>query len=176
MSLNLTTLRVSIYDIFTPLLGTLIWANPDDDRPALPYWDVMINPITKVGGNDYQGTPDDITELATFTGTREFTLQFRSFGNTGIQKLTDLYDAVEKPSVLASIAAEGLVFVQFMGGVSDITQIVNSTFEERGVLDMQMRTASQYTDDVGVIDEVVATMSYKNVYDTISTELITITA
>lgn len=175
MSLNIIAIQNSIYDIVTPILGTVIWANPNANRPVNTYYDMKITPISKIGGSDYQGYPD-VTGIASFLGNREFTLQFRSFGTGGIDGLANLYDQMEKPSVLSLLNAQGLAFIRFLTGVLDITEIVNSTPEERGVLDMQIRTSSEFSDNVGVIDELYCVTTIKEFNDTVSTDIITITA
>lgn len=172
--ITLTNLQKNIYDIFVPVLGTLIWAYPNADRPSQPYIDMNISPVSKIGGNDYMNSPNS-AGLSTFTGNREIVLNFRSFGVGGIDKLNSLFDVVEKPSFHQSMLAKEIVYVRFMTGVLDITEIVNTTYEERGVVDMLLRISSQYTDDVGLIEHVYGEYDIINYDDTVISDLITIT-
>ncbi len=177
MSINLSDIQDSLYNWADSILsGDVIWANENAPDPGKPYYDLMINPITKIGGTDYESAPDDITLKTEIIGNREFTLQVRSFGSGTIQGLHSLIDSLEKGSVLDSLRAEGIAYVQPLTGILDITGLRDTRFEERGVLDLQFRVASVDEDDVPIIDNLNAELISKIDLNTITVDLITITA
>lgn len=165
MSFDRTATQDAIQSWIDSILSTsddgFIWASANADHPPYPYYDGIINPVTFVGGSDYHESPDEITGIAEIVGNREFTLQLRSFGAGTIDGLQQLRDSLEKTSVLETLRASGLVFVQSLAGVADITELVNTEMQERGILDLQFRFASVETDVEGVIENLESTMAYK---------------
>ena len=154
MSFVQSTLELALYTwASTVSARTTIWYYPNAPRPALPYLSLCITDIKAIGW-DYELPPDDLGNSA-LLGNREFTLEINYYGDDALDKIEKLYTSLRSQSVKQTLAASGVFFVDRIMQ-SNITELIDSRFEQRYVLELQFRCSNQGitapdTFDVGVI-------------------------
>lgn len=155
---NWTSIQDSLFDWANgQLAAPVIWAEQNATPPANPYATLRMSSTTRVG-EDFIGPPDSVTGIADLTGNRDFMLEVQTFGTVAKTNIEKLRTSLQKPSVLAALRVDGVVFVEEVAQ-NNIADLVPGTtkYEEREFLDLMMRTASVDTDDVGVIEHVELT-------------------
>lgn len=128
----------------------------NDPRPPLPYVGFkIITPAAKFGDDskDY----DSNTGLWNSGGVRMMTVGFDVYGNTQeeaysymclLQASFDLEDVQEN---LREAVGIGICEI---GGVADLSQLLNTGFEARAHLEVKFSVASNIQSDLGEIDSV----------------------
>ena len=146
------SLETDIYDLFNPIItGTVIWADLNKPRPALPYSSIKMNSMRYVNQDHYS----DATSLGiqTVTGDREFTLSIQNFGKTDcVTFLNGVVNKLRLNTNLDKFMAKKIVPFN-TGAVLDISALVDNTnIEKRASLDVFIRIKSSITDNVGYIN------------------------
>jgi hypothetical protein len=138
----------------------VIYLYPNAPRPQVDYVSLYISTITQIGW-DWTEDPTDNTGISNMVGDREFTLQAQAYGGDPMTVLQNLRTSLQKQSVLDSLRVNGIVFVNWFA-INDVTELVDSRFEQRASMDILFRIADVYTDNLGVIDNVVLQEIYHN--------------
>lgn len=155
-------LQDAIYDFVSTAIGSVpaIWADNNGPAPDdATYVTMRINGLSRVA-QDYTSPPDETTLDRNITGNREFMLMLQSIGPGSIQLLETIRCELQKFSVLESLRADGLVYVD-EESIQNITQLDDSKFVERGALDIRFRLASITTTDDGAIEKTTIGTQYK---------------
>lgn len=127
----------------------VVWGEPNAPRPDLPYVQLKITSLARVG-EDYRPQPEDVAGTVKITGNRDFVVPIQAFGVGSLGILEDLRSSTEKVSVRDAFgAAKFCVFDT--GDVLDTTELIESRYREQGSLDLFMRTYSEVTDVLGTI-------------------------
>ena len=157
--IDFTVLRTSIYDwavanIPNGMPAIYYYANAPRNSPVVPidYITLYISQVTQIGW-DWNQDPTDNTGIANYVGDREFVLQVQGYGGDPLTVLNNLRTSLQKQTVLDSLRANGIVFVSWFP-INDITDLVDSRFEQRATMDVLFRMADKYTDNLGVINTV----------------------
>lgn len=139
-------------------------------RPTVDYITLYISGVTQIGWDYVQGPLTD-AGISQQVGDREFTVQVQGYGGDPISVLQNLRTSLQKDTVLNTLRANGIVFVNWFP-INDVTFLVDSRYEQRASMDILFRIADIYDDGSGVIDtveleEVLLNSSDDIVYDEI---------
>lgn len=182
MTISFNTVRDNLYDwavANVPVGMPVIFLNQNAPQPTnagtpLDYVTLYITSAIQVG-YDYTRNPDAQDGIADMFGDREFTLQIQAYGGDPITVLENLRTSLQKSSVLSSLRAVDLVYVEWFP-IQDLTTLIDSRYQNRAVWDSRWRIAQVYTDNVGVIETTEVTETFKDVLGTtVLTQTITIT-
>jgi len=163
MVLNFNSIKVSLYDWATQNIPSgmpAIYLFNNAPRPTVDYITLYITSCVQVGW-DYVQDPLDDTGIAEQVGDREFTLQIQAYGGDPFTVLNNLRTSLQKQTVLDNLRASGIVFCNWFP-INDVTELIDSRFEQRGSLDIVFRMADVYTDEIGVINTVEVEEIYKD--------------
>ncbi len=138
---DLNTIENAIYTWEQTVLPTIpmIWFHRNAPRPNVPYIAMHLKTINSKGVDAYIPKTDEIV------GNRDFILMIQGFGSGSQGFMETLKTSLEKPSIQLYLSQNNLVFVDRMG-VNDISEVVDSRWEERNQLDVIMRFAQVETD------------------------------
>lgn len=134
---------------------TLIrWARQNDPgKISLPYIDLFIREMENIG-QDYETAPNNTTAYASVYGNRDCILEISYYGEDAIQSLNQLYMSVRTYDVKQQFLQDEIVFVR-KESILDLTELIDTRYEERALATFIMRYASEFTDDnAGVIGTV----------------------
>lgn len=158
----MNTLKTNLHARIQALAGaeTVIWADQNTPRPALPYWTIRLQAQRMVGRDDRsQGV--DVNGIQQVFGVREATLNVQRIGADSEEKVADLRDELGKVTVtdawlLAKIA------VYNIGPVTNVPyEMDKGHLEPRAVLDLFVRYGTELDDEVGVIETVEMAGQYE---------------
>ena len=144
----------------------VVFEDQSAPRPAKPYISMKVSSIVDIGQEDARGSIDDDGD-SIFTGNREFTLGMSSYGDDALNVLSMLRDSFNSPTELQTLRDNGVVFVDQLL-FTDITELLETIWEERGQFDILMRTTSLSTHQVGIIDRVFIDSTYRDRQDTVT--------
>lgn len=137
-----------------------IFLNQDGNVPPSPFCTLFVQPVAFFG-HDESSNDDD--GLVTYTGQREISVSVQYFGNNAMQNAIDLGESLEMLAARDLLAESDLVFVDRVGGVNDLSELLDTGFEERATIDILLRIASIRTQSGGtVIESTELTSEYKN--------------
>jgi hypothetical protein len=160
-------LKPDLYALVKALVGaeTLVFADQNAPRPALPYWTIRVQVRRVVGGDYYsQGVTDDGDQQ--IDGVREATVQLQRIGADSDYKVAELRDNISKTTVLEQWQLKGLALYN-TGDVQNIPfPLDKSQLEPRAALDLFIRFGSKILDRVGVIESVDIGAGYETVNST----------
>lgn len=164
MPISFSTVRTQLYNWAVANLPSnmpvIYWYN-NAPRPTVDYVTLYISSVVQIG-RDYISPPtSDMSGISNQVGDREFTLQVQAYGGDPLTILESLRTSLQKQSVLSSLQAVGLVYVNWFP-ITDITDLIDSRYEQRATMDLLFRVADIYTDTVGNINTVELT---ENFYD-----------
>ncbi len=153
--MNVTTLKTRLYALLQPIMtGTVIWADQSAPRPALPYTTLKLGSITEVGGEHYSDV--DNNGIQTVLGTRESVLNVQRFGPDSVAAVQTFADKLRLNSNLDKFHVQEIACYD-ISPVTDIAQLLNGiAIEPRASVDLNIRFASDQTDNVGVIETVIS--------------------
>lgn len=137
-----------------------IWLRPDAPPPLPPYVTLNLNTLLPVA-EDFVGSPDE-NGLAAITGNREFTLEIQTFGLDAMGVMEKIRSSLHYPSVQAELQSAGIAFVETMP-IQNISILDMPRFEDRAAMDVRFRVASIGEDDVGLIETITGTETYRDV-------------
>jgi len=168
MPINFATVRTSLYDwaiANIPSGMPAIYLFNNSPRPTVDYITLYISSVTQIGWDYVQG-PTDISGISDQVGDREFTLQIQAYGGDPLTVLNNLRTSLQKQTVLDSLRANGIVFADWFP-INDVTELIDSRFEQRASLDILFRMADTYDDLSGVIETVELQEVYLDATDSI---------
>jgi hypothetical protein len=166
MPLNFETIKTSLYSWATANSGgaSVIFLNENAPRPAQPYVTLFLSSLNQIG-EDY--TPEsDVNGLVDMVGDREFTLQIQTYGGDCITRLENLRSSLQMQTVLDTLRANGIVFVNHFG-INDLTELLDSRFEKRGAMDVLFRIGQNYTDNLGLVETIEVEEIYQDAGGTV---------
>lgn len=157
-----STLQDAIYDWAAGILGAVpvIWYHENAPRPTVPYVALHLFTVRSVGV-DAQLPPTHAGAIEV-VGNRDFTLECQGIGLSSMDFLEKLKTSLERPTVQESLREAAGICVVDRGAISDISDLVDSRWEERNVMDLFFRFAQVDTDTPGVIEKAFIE---KKVYD-----------
>jgi len=150
------TLEDAIYDFIASASGlTPIWAYPDTDRPPLPYITMNISSgPSKVGEVTERRVSEDVFK---YHQVWRFTLSINVYSLTNhMECLTKIITATSLPSKIEILRLAGLAVWGPPGPTTDITELLNTSFEPRGHVDLFMSYGEETNDTVGEIHTVTS--------------------
>lgn len=134
--------------------ATVIWANPDGPRPALPFivLDVVSGP-TGIGAAEERYKSED---TYTYGFRKRGTLNVQVHADDALVRAGAIESALELPSRQGTLQAAGIA-VWGSDGPRDITQLMDTAFEPRASLDLFLSWPEPADDAPGEIRTVHAT-------------------
>lgn len=163
MTIDFNVVRTNLYNWAIANLPSgmpVIWLYPNSPRPTVDYVSLYISTVTQVGW-DWTQAPTDDSGISNMVGDREFIVQAQAYGGDPVTILNNLRTSLQKQTVLDSLRINGIVFFNW-NPINDVTELVDSRFEQRASMEINFRIADQYTDNLGVIDTVVLQEIYNN--------------
>jgi len=163
MTINFMTVRTSLYDWAVANVQSampVVYLFPNAPRPTVDYVSLYISSVTQIGW-DYVQEPLDNTGISEQVGDREFTLQVQVYGGDPITTIQNLRTSLQKQTVLDSLRANGIVFANWFP-INDVTELIDSRYEQRASMDILFRIADVYTDNLGMIETVELEEIYKD--------------
>lgn len=145
-------LETDVYSLMQPILGgTVIWADQNSPRPALPYSMMKIMGVRYVNQDHYSNP--DVNGVQTIKGDREFTLNVQRFGQSDVTSfLNGVVDKLRLTTNIDKFMAKKLTAFN-TGAVTDISALLDKTaIEKRATVDIFIRYKSSLTDNVGIIE------------------------
>ena len=155
MSIDFNVVRTNLYNwaiANIPSGMPVIWLYPNAPRPTVDYVSLYISTVTQIGW-DWTQDPLNDSGVSQMVGDREFTVQAQAYGGDPVTILNNLRTSLQKQTVLDSLRAVGIVFANWFA-INDVTELVDSRYEQRASFDILFRIADVYTDTLGVIDTV----------------------
>lgn len=154
--IDFATLKKALYNwVKTETDVTVIWMDQSEVRPPRPYVGLkLISGPLKLGTDDLrQDNPGEFS----VQGLRQFTLSVNAFGADSLALLSGLQTSTDKPTVIETLAADGIGIVQ-AGQIQDLTTGLDNRFESRHQMDVTLYGKDIETDaDVGTIEDVELT-------------------
>lgn len=171
MALVFKDLKTSLYNwavANVPSGMPVVYYFPNAPRPTVDYVSLLISSVTQIGW-DYVPEPEDDSGVVEQVGDREFVLTAQAYGGDVLTVIENLRTSLQKQTVLDTLRSSGIVFVNWFP-INDITDLVDSRFEQRATMDIQFRIAQEYFDNLGAIDqaeveEVILNVDGSTVYD-----------
>lgn len=156
--MNIGDIKTGLQAVLATTTGiTVIFANQDGPIPDAPFATILITTIN-TPGHDEQ-LPTDAAGDTDFKGNRDFTLSFQVFGPNAYQYALDLAAALERPSTRELLYGYGIVYVN-RENVTDLTEYLDTGFEERAGMDIFFRVSSIHSENTGLIEKVSGTAVY----------------
>lgn len=130
--------------------------------PSSPYATIkIVGPIQSIGqeheygwGTD-PGQPDYVPQK--LAGDRRVTASVQIFGTGALDLAREAAQSLGMQSVRDTFALSGLAPVAGIPDVLDLTELLDTSWEERGQFDCEFFFGDTYTDDVPVIETVSGT-------------------
>lgn len=142
---------------------TPAFRNQNAPVPDRPFVSLMLTSQIDVGDPSV-GAPDSATGIAVLTKDRQITLSVQTHGPGAYDAAMALYDSLHKHGVQVFLFRNGgMAFVQHLTPVNNLSEILQSTNEERAQFDVEFRTGVELDDDVGLIEQVQATGTFDDV-------------
>lgn len=153
--------------------GSIIWLDQNFPRPSIPYIGLRIQEIRNIH-HDFIDKPDT-DGVATTNGDREIVLNVETFGETSLDIINTIRNSLEKYSVNAALADNGLSFKE-ADNVIDLSELLDTKIEKRYRLNIVFHARNIDTDNIGLIETVEVLSEYIDLdLSTITTSLNTIT-
>lgn len=137
-----------------PATNRVLWANYNFSTPPRTYATIQI--INSQSNNPSQTAPDNNGDSVMHLDTT-FTLQIQVYADATPFEAFDIVDLASKRAKLISeqqaLRAGGLAFVEVLS-VNDAPALIGTTWESRAIIDLQLRTLTAITDEVGLIEKV----------------------
>ena len=156
MPINFTTVQTSLYQWAVanlPVGMPVIYWEQNSPRPSVPYVTLNISNIVAVN-QDWSESSTNPLGVQDMKGDRQFTLQVQAYGGDTLTNLENLRTSLQKQTVLDTLRANEIAFYQSLT-INDITDLVDSRYENRAQLDILFGIGQIYTDAPGFFDHMV---------------------
>lgn len=176
MALNFETVRTDIYDWVASIVGgsvTVIFENQNGPRPSLPYVSILLTTLTQIGV-DYISPPDAMGD-SDIIGDREFNIRIQAYGGDPITQLENIRSSLQKPSVLDTLRANNIVFVDRLS-INSVSALLDTEWEARASMDILFRIAQTDSDELGLIETVEVDETLSDGVSDIYTATVTISS
>lgn len=140
-------------------VNEVILANQNGPRPERPYITFLITSDNQTEHADESEVNDD-GEI-TITNDKTVIVSTQCFGENSKSIMDGLRNSLNKVSVKDGLRGSGLPYIRTLNGVTDLSQVVGSEFEERAGMDLEFRTTAEVIDEVGFIECVDGTATYE---------------
>lgn len=170
--MNFSAIKTALHAwAFSTVPVQTIFANQNGNVPPLPFCTLFVQPVAFIGQDE---SSVDIGGVSTYTGQREISVSVQYFGANAMQNAIDLAESLEADAARALLAVDGLVFVDRNSGVNDLSEVLDTGFEERAGIDLMFRIASVRTENTGLIESTEVTQTIKKPDDSsiVRTEII----
>jgi hypothetical protein len=137
----------------------VIIANQNAPRPKRPYITIFVSSTVQKEHSNV-GAPNG-SGVARIENETACMVSLQAFGVGAKTILYDLRGSLEKVTVLQSLRSSGIPFIRVLNGVTDITEVVGTQYEERASMDLEFRAVASVTDDLGVIESVSGTATHE---------------
>lgn len=146
-----------------------IWEFQNMSRLPRPYISLMISSITQFGFNEIR-RPDN-NGIAEIVAQSRLVLRISAYGENKKDGF-DAFDALETLKLSVDAVEAQKIFddnVSFFAVLSNnnLSQLINTGFEGRASMDTSWAIATSITDDVGLIENVIANGNITNYNDEI---------
>ena len=148
------TIASDIYTLLQPIIGgSVIFADQNAPRPALPYTTLKLSGFRRIN-KDHYSDPNN-SGIQTVKGDREFTVNIQHYGTQDAESLlNDVAGKLQLTTNIDKFMAKKISCFN-TGVVNDLSTVINNTMiESRASLDIFCRVKSSMTDNVGIIDTV----------------------
>lgn len=156
-SVDINAIKDAVYDWVNSLNlvspNNIVYEQLNADRPTTPYVSFkIISGPAKIGGRDNVA---HITDTSfNIHGPRRATISIKTYGSESLQIATNINDSTELDSVRSILFGYNIA-IWGTGGVSDISALLETGFEERAQMDMIFGLTSEQSDDKGAIETTV---------------------
>ena len=143
------------HGIYTWLDGATTWPvvlmEQNAPRPNTSYVGWRLGNSKRIA-EDYEGSPDAGGD-STIVGNREMIAEVQAYGSGARQQLENCRDALSKETVRGTLADSSCCVVEATD-VQNLSTVLNSSYEERALLEVRFRTWSEMVDQIGWIEHV----------------------
>lgn len=153
MALNYNTIRTTFYNwasLNVPMGMPVIYYQPNAPRPLVPYVTLYLNVSNQVN-QDYVSPGADAGGNVFMRGDRQLVLQVQAYGNDPETVLENLRSSLNKETVGNILHAGGVSYLSTLA-MNDITDLVDSQFERRAMMDLNFSVGQFYSDNPGYFD------------------------
>lgn len=157
----MSALKSTLYTLLKASIGaeTVIFADQNSPRPALPYWTMKVQLRRKIGHDAYSQGVTNAGEQTVF-GVREGTVQIQRIGTDSGVKMSDLRDILAKTSVMEQWRVSKISLYD-MGDVQNVPYPLDDTqLEPRASMDIFVRFGTSLLDTVGAIETLDITAGF----------------
>ena len=168
MPIVFSDVKTSLYNwgiANVPAAMPVLWLYPNAPRPTVDYVTFLMASVNQIGW-DFVPRPTTAPGVVTQVGDREFTLTVNAYVGDVMTVMNNLRTSLQKDTVLDTLRANGIVFVSWFP-INDITDLVDSRFEQRATMDILFRLADTYSDTLGSIAQVELEEHVENVDGTV---------
>jgi hypothetical protein len=146
IQVSIESIQDALYKWVNSVLPTtpIIWYHENAPRPNVPYIALHLSMIDTV-------KQDYVDGAGNLTGNRDFILLVQGIGKNSMDFCEELKTSLSLPAIRAALRQDGIVFVNRLA-ITCISEVVDSRWEERNLLDLKFRFAQIDTDNSGTID------------------------
>jgi hypothetical protein len=155
--MDMTAVKKAIYDwvvlaLSTPTPPPIYWGDQNAPRPDNPSVRLKFIAGPNMVGldeiRDVEGDPD----LFAIVGPRTFLLSVTGQGDTAINLVSQLQTSVSDPSKVAKLGEDG-VSILSIGTSRDVTQLMETKYETRHQVDVNLLVTEYVETELGVIED-----------------------
>ena len=156
---NITGFRQTVFNWLTQVTEqTVIFEFPNQPRPKTPYVSIQLITGPVKGGQDdtinqETGTKFDVV------GQRSITANIKAHGGDAVQTLADVQSSIDVPATIELLGSNNVAIFDD-SPILNITEILESGFEERASMDVIFGIVSDQEIDPGTIDKTVVSGTY----------------
>jgi hypothetical protein len=136
---------------------TVIFAEQGKPRPSTPYLTAKVGNIVSFGQDDRRGMTDPGAPsyaTQTYRGDREINVSVQAFGSGAMDLARAAANALRTETTRAQLATAGLCHRGVVPAVNELTELLETDFEERAQFDATLAFGEEYTDTVPLIEDV----------------------
>lgn len=154
-------LKAKIYENIDPILSgyEVIWANQNGKKPDNKMATMQIVALVNGGSDTRWNALGNNGELDIHSFCN-ITLRVQLFGAGAFVDAIDLSRSIDKPSVCEAMTVDNLS-VYDVSSVTDLTGVIDSSYEERAQVDLFMRFGAKVSDIVQIIETVNVVGNYE---------------
>lgn len=145
---------------------TVIFAEQGPPRPDTPYLTIKVNGPVSVGFDEGRGLADPTgapdPAVQTYRGEREVSVSVQAFGAGALDYARAAARALSTETTRSQLAAASLFHRGIVPAVNELTELLETEFEERAQFDATLGFAEEYTDDVYLIEDVEGQGTFEN--------------
>lgn len=151
-------MRTALWNYASRLTGIpaerILWLNFNQSTPPRPYATIQIINSTT---NNPAHTPVDSEGMAIMHADTLLTLQIQVYADSTPFEAFDTANLAGQRAKLITeqqqLRADGLALVDVLA-VNDAPALIGTSWESRGIIDLQLRTLTTLVDEVGLIERV----------------------